>query len=164
MNEPRIAPCAGGRLSNTNRALEETSKRSRALTAVLLTVLATFGFPLRLAALPVHSSSGSRIATAGGPTDAFAVTPRETEVVANRLLALGCTPSKVRAILNQLSAEDTRELAMQIEQLQAAGGTRTRIWVAVGIVVLGVLIYAVANAAKNIRVFGSSNAAAGRLR
>lgn len=66
-----------------------------------------------------------------------------SEQVAGALAAHGFTPQEVDQRLTQLSNEDLRQLAQNLEQVQAAGLTRQE-WLWIGIGALAVLIIIVA--------------------
>jgi uncharacterized protein DUF6627 len=78
----------------------------------------------------------------------------ETDQVARRLSSLGYGPDAVRFTLDHLSAGDVHQLAHNIRQLQAGGGTRARAWItaAIVVVVLVVIIVYVENHSSPGRV------------
>jgi hypothetical protein len=63
--------------------------------------------------------------------------------VAERLAELGLSREEAEARLALLSSEDVRQLARNIEHLQTAGMSRTAKWVAIAIVVVVVLAWAI---------------------
>lgn len=64
----------------------------------------------------------------------------DTEKIVVRLAQLGCDPARIQTIVRQLRADDARQLASNLEQLQTGGGMRKRIIIVAVVVVLVFLI------------------------
>ncbi len=78
------------------------------------------------------------------PVDSAAVAPREVDLaqvkdllardeVAKALSSRGLSPDQVTARLAQLSAEDLHSLALNVNQVQAAGNVPNYIWILLGV-------------------------------
>jgi hypothetical protein len=67
----------------------------------------------------------------------------DAETLSKGLMALGCSRDQVRTILDRATPQDRHQLATHLEQLQAAGGTRKRVWTVVAIVVVVIAILVV---------------------
>jgi len=129
---PRAFPRYGEKASCAFRS-------SIALFSVVLMV----GMPFHALALPIPSKSTNGVPLADDDPDRLMIVQAtETKDVAARLSAFGYTHEQVRATLDHLSPQDRHQLATNIEQLQAAGGKRTVLWVAVAIAVIVVLFIA----------------------
>lgn len=101
--------------------------------ALLLIALCTM--PIYAAPMP------SKIAIPAALTD--------TEKIVARLTQLGCDPARIQTITSQLRADDARQLASHLEQLQSGGGMRKRI-IIVAVVVIVVFLFALAAAQASL--------------
>jgi hypothetical protein len=66
--------------------------------------------------------------------------------VAQALSARGLSPQEIEGRLAELSADDLRSLAANLDQVQAAGDVPGYIWILVAIILALVIIGAIANA------------------
>jgi hypothetical protein len=120
--------------------------RATALAAIVLLVYSSnaFGTPTPSRTLPNTSGSGTLL-------DGMSVaSPAEQEQVGACLKALGYSPEQVKMTLALLSPDDVHHLALNVRQLQAAGGSRTRIVVTVAIAVVVLAIVLVVTRRPNI--------------
>ena len=106
------------------------------LTAVLLLGHSSWVFGTPAPSRSVLDHSGPKMHH--GRTDFVSAT--EQQEVEAALEILGYAANEAKAILALLSPADTRQLALNIRQLQVAGGSRTR--VLVGIAVAAVVLVA----------------------
>jgi hypothetical protein len=121
---------------------------SKPLTALIAIVL-LIGFPFPALPGPIPSKAASPVSLDNVHSDGLVVSGAiDAETLSKGLLALGCSREQVRTILDQATTQDRQQLAAHLDQLQAAGGTRKRVWtvVAIVIVVIAILILAGQNA------------------
>lgn len=129
--------------------LSEEKKRirvSKPLTAIISIAL-LIGFPFPALPGPIQSKATSPVSLDNINSDRLTVSRAiEEEKLSKGLLALGYSRDQVRAILDRASPEDRHQLTTHLEQLQAAGGTRNRVWTVVAIVVIVIAILLLASA------------------
>lgn len=117
---------------------------SKPLTA-LLSIALLIGFPFPALPGPIPSKATSSVLLDNINSDRLMVPGAiDAEKLSKGLLAFGCSRDQVRTILDRATPEDMHQLATHLDQLQAAGGTRKRVWtvVAIVIVVVAILILA----------------------
>jgi hypothetical protein len=121
---------------------------SKPLTA-LISIVLVIGFPFPALPGPIPSKAASPVLLDNVNSDRLTVSVAiDAETLSKGLMALGCSRDQVRTILDRATPQDRHQLATHLEQLQAAGGTRKRVWtvVAIVIVVIAILILAGQNA------------------
>ena len=115
----------------------------RSMFVALLLVVAFVAIPAFAAPMPsktaAHQSLESRDADLALVRDVVA-----NDQVAKALAARGFTQKEVDSRLAQLNSQDLRQLAQNLDQLQAAGLTRQEwLWVAIGAVAALIIVIAV---------------------
>ena len=124
-------------------ALPRHKEKGRAFRSsiALFSLLLLIDIQFDALALSIPSKATGLVPVASGDSDRLMIVQvTEAKDVAARLAAFGYTREQVRATLDHLSPQDRHQLATHIEQLQAAGGTRTRVWVAVAIFVIVIVV------------------------
>jgi hypothetical protein len=121
------------------------ARASKPLTA-LISIALLIGFPFPALPGPIPSKATSTVLldniNSDRPTVSRAI---ETEKLSQGLLAFGCSRDEVNTILDGATPEDRHQLTTHLEQLQAAGGTRNRVWTVVAIVVIVIAILLLAS-------------------
>jgi len=124
---------------------------SKPLTA-LISIALLIGFPFPALPGPIPSKATSTVSVDNINSDRLTVSRAiEAEKLRKGLLAFGCSRDEVNTILDGATPEDRHQLATHLEQLQAAGGTRSRVWtvVAIVVIVIAILLLAGANALRH---------------
>ena len=124
---------------------------SKPLTA-LISIALLISFPFPALPGPIPSKATSTVLLDNINSDRLTVSRAiEAEKLSQGLLAFGCSRDQVHTILDGATPEDRHQLTTHLEQLQAAGGTRNRVWTVVAIVVLviAILLLASANALRH---------------
>jgi hypothetical protein len=124
---------------------------SKPLTG-LISIALLIGFPFPALPGPIPSKATSTVLLDNINSDRLTVSRAiEAEKLSRGLLAFGCSRDEVHTILDGATPEDRHQLTTHLKQLQAAGGTRNRVWtvVAIVVIVIAILLLASENALRH---------------
>ena len=124
----------------------------RATTWLTAAVLLLADASSLLAAPTPSRALGHSTAVQGLLGSVSVMSAEEQQKVEEWLAALGCPADRVKAVLVLLSPSDVHQLALNIRQLQVAGGSRTRIVLTVAAVVVVVLVILVIRSKPRINL------------
>src|SRR6266852_1669766 len=120
-------------------------RTSKPLTA-LISIALLIGFPFPALPGPIPSKAPSTVLLDNINSDRLTVSRAiEAEKLSKGLLAFGWSRDQVHTILDGATPEDRHQLTTHLEQLQAAGGTRNRVWTVVAIVIIVIAILLLAS-------------------
>jgi len=123
------------------------ARASKPLTA-LISIALLIGFPFPALPGPIPSKATSAVFLDNINSDRLTASRAiEAEKLSKGLLAFGWSRDQVHTILDRATPEDRHQLTTHLEQLQAAGGTRNRVWTVVAIVIIVIAILLLASEA-----------------